>query len=198
MTATARKQKAEKKFSREQVKWARDKELLIYRTLREERNRVQVDSLQRQHFGQWSDIFSSLEKCSGRVMVCLLGKTVIGYQAFTPFAEKGNPFPEHHQVMRLTFVQVREDEVVKARGLGVGYELVKRVENLAWDRGYDAIYSYVTAYELLMACGFEPTAGQVMVKEAQWIRDLDADQAPPLLFTKTRPDYWGYVHSEEY
>lgn len=193
-----KKAQKEKTFSRAQVKWARDKELLIYRTLREERNRVQIDHLQRRGFGQWSDVYSSLDKCRGRVLICLLGKTVIGYQGFEPFAQVGNPFPEHHQVMRLTFVLVREDSRVKARNLGVGYELVKRTEALAWDRGYDAIYSYVTAYELLAACGFVPTGGETMVQEARWVRDLDPDQAPPLLFTKTRPEYWGYVHSESY
>ncbi len=177
-------------FTRKQVKWARDMELLHFRTLREDRNRIQIDRLQREHFGQWSDLFSSLVKCRGRVMICLLGKTVIGYQAFEPFAEKGNPFSEEKQVMRFTFILVREDKQVKARGLGVANKLLKRTEVMAWNRGYDAIYTYATAYDLMLNSGYDPLSGMAMVREAQWVGGIDPDQAPALLFTKVRPVGW--------
>ena len=174
-------------ISREQVRWARDKELLIYRTLQEERNRVQIDEMQRRQFGQWSDVFASLDRCKGRVMLCILGKTVIGYQAFEPFAVKGSPFPADCLVMRFTFVNVREDEVAKARGLGIGRALLYHTLDLAWSRGYRGVYSYVTAYELLLSVGFNAVGGERMVQEAQWIRDMDPDSAPPLLFVIERP-----------
>ena len=174
-------------FSRDRVRWARDKGLLIYRTLREERNRVQIDGIQRGHFGEWSDVFSSLDRCRGRVMVCLLGRTVIAYQAFEPFAVKGSPFSGDKLVMRFTYVFVREDRQVKARGLGIGRELIGHTLEMAWDREYDAVYSYVTAYELLEECGFVSMAGKGMVAEAKHIRDFDPDQAPPLLYYIENP-----------
>lgn len=177
-------------LSRSRVRWALDKELLIYRTLREERNRIQIDQMQRRQFGQWSDVFASMDRCRGRVMLCLLGRTVIGYQAFEPMAVKGSPFPSDWLVMRFTFVNVREDEVAKARGLGIGHQLVERTLDMAWHRGYRAVYSYVTAYELLLGSGFRAVGGDTMVSEAQWIRDLDPDQAPPLLFVMERPGDW--------
>jgi hypothetical protein len=180
--------KPDKHFPRKKVQWARDHELLVYRTLREERNRVQVDRLQREHFGEWSDDFSSLEKCRGKVIVCLLGKTVIGYQAFRPYASKGNPFSADKQVMRFTFIVVREDSQVKARGLGIGIELLKRTLDLGWSRGYDAVYSYATAYELLGGAGFRSYSGESIVSESKYIRDFDPDQAPPLLYVIERPE----------
>ena len=175
-------------IDRERVRWVRDKELLIYRSIREERTRVQIDRLQRRQFGEWSDVFSSLEKCRGRVMICLLGKTVVGYQSFEPFARKGNPFPEGMPVMRFTFLLVREDDEVKARGLGIGHELIARALDLAWSRSYEAVYSYVTAYELLEDCGFLPKASPGVVAEAKNVRDFDPDQAPPLLYFIERPE----------
>lgn len=181
----------EKSFSRKKVKWARDHDLLIYRTLREERNRVQIDRLQRKRFGAWSDAFSSLEKCRGKVLVCLLGRTVLGYQAFEPFASSGNPFSPDQKVMRFTFIQVREDSQVKARGLGIAMELLMRSLDLAWNRDYDAVYTYATAYELIMSGGFRPHSGEAILEEARHVRDLDPDQAPPLLFVMERPE--GYI-----
>jgi len=180
-----------KTFPRKQVKWARDHELLVYRTMHEERNRQQVDALQRKHFGVWQDVFSSLEKCRGKVMVCLLGKVVIGYQAFIPFAVKGSPFSRDKKVMRFTFVVVREDAQVKARGLGIGNELLKRTLDIAWTREYDAVYSYARAYELVSSAGFVSHGGQSILAEAKYVRDFDPDQAPPLLFVVKRPE--GYI-----
>ena len=180
-----------KNFSRKQVKWARDHDLLVYRTLQEERNRQQVDFLQRKHFGEWQDVFSTLEKCRGKVMMCLLGKVVIGYQAFIPFASKGSPFSSDAQVMRFTFIVVREDAQVKARGLGIGKELLKRALDVAWTRGHDAVYSYATAYELLMEVGFISHGGESILSEAKYVRDFDPDQAPPLLFVIDKPE--GYI-----
>lgn len=178
-------------FTRKQVKWARDHELLVYRTLQEERNRKQVDVLQKKHFGEWQDVFSSLDKCRGKVMLCLLGKVVIGYQAFTPFASQGSPFSPEKQVMWFTFVVVREDTQVKSRGLGIGAELLKRTLDIAWSRQYDAVYSYATAYELMIASGFTSYGGDTILAEAKFVRDFDPDQAPPLLFVIERPD--GYI-----
>lgn len=178
-------------FTRKQLRWARDHELLVFRTLQEERNRQQVDYLQRKHFGEWQDVFSSLEKCRGKVMLCLLGKVVIGFQAFTPFASMGSPFSQDKQVMRFTFVVVREDAQVKARGLGIGIELLKRTLDIAWTRGYDAVYSYATAYELMVASGFTSHGGESILTEARYVRDFDPDQAPPLLFVIERPE--GYI-----
>ncbi|MDF1537199.1 MAG: GNAT family N-acetyltransferase [bacterium] len=183
--------KPDKHFSRKRVKWARDHSLLVFRTLREERNRVQIDRLQRKHFGAWSDGFSSLEKCRGRVMICLLGKTVIGYQAIQPYSSRGNPFSADKQVMRFTFIVVREDSKVKARGLGIGTELLRRSLDLAWSRGYDAVYSYTTAYELLGGAGFRSHGGASILAEAKHVRNLDPDQGPPLLFVMDRPE--GYI-----
>lgn len=176
---------------RERVRWARDRDQLKYRTLREENTRKQIDKIHRKQFGQWSDHFSSLEKCGGRVMVCKLGKAVIGYQAFEPFARKGNPFPPELPAMRFTYILVREDEEVQARGLGIGGQLISRAIDLAWRRGYEAIYSYVTAYELLEEFGFAPKASTGVVAEAKQVRDFDPDQAPSLLYYIERPtDYW--------
>ena len=180
-----------KNFTRKQLKWAKDHELLVYRTMHEERNRKQVDVLQRKHFGGWQDVFSSLEKCRGKVMICLLGKVVIGYQAFTPDASKGSPFSPDKQVMRFTFVVVREDAQVKSRGLGIGIELLKRTLDIAWTRGYDAVYSYATAYELMVASGFVSHGGESILTEAKYVRDFDPDQAPPLLFVIEKPE--GYI-----
>ncbi len=176
-----------KPFTRKQVKWAKDHELLIFRTLQEERNRQQVDILQRKHFGVWQDVFSSLEKCRGKVMLCILGKVVIGYQAFIPSASKGSPFSPDKQVMRFTFVVVREDAQVKARGLGIGTELLKRALDIAWTRDYDAVYSYATAYELVSCAGLISHGGESILTEAKYVRDFDPDQAPPLLFVIERP-----------
>lgn len=178
----------DKSFPRKRVRWARDHELFVYRTLREERNRVQVDKLQRKHFGAWSDEFSSLEKCRGKIIVCLLGKTVIGYQAFRPYASRGNPFSADKQVMRFTFIVVREDSRVKARELGIGTELLKRTLDLAWTRGYEAVYAYTVAYELLGEAGFQSHGGESILVEAKHVRDFDPDQAPPLLFVMDRPE----------
>jgi hypothetical protein len=178
-------------FPRKQVKWALDHELLVYRTLQEERNRLQIDALQRKHFGGWQDVFSSLEKCRGKVMLCLLGKVVIGYQAFAPYASKGSPFSPDKQVMRFTFVVVREDEQIKSRGLGIGIQLLKRTLDIAWTREYDAVYSYATAYELMVASGFTSHGGESILTEAKYVRDFDPDQAPALLFVKERPE--GYI-----
>ena len=180
--------KPDRTFPRKKVKWARDHELLVYRTLREERNRAQIERLQKKHFGEWSEEYSSLEKCRGRVVLCLLGKTVVGYQAFRPYASQGNPFSSDKQVMRFTFIVVREDSQVKARGLAIGTELLKRTLDLAWSRGYDAVYSYTTAYELLGGVGFRSHGGESIVSEAKYIRDFDPDQAPPLLFVVDRPE----------
>ncbi len=180
-----------KTFPRKQVKWALDHELLVYRTLQEERNRLQIDALQRKHFGGWQDVFSSLEKCRGKVMLCLLGKVVIGYQAFTPYASKGSPFSLDKQVMRFTFVVVREDAQIKSRGLGIGIQLLKRTLDIAWTREYDAVYSYATAYELMVASGFTSHGGESILTEAKYVRDFDPDQAPALLFVKERPE--GYI-----
>lgn len=174
--------RGEKHLDRARVAWAAEKGLLNYRTLREERNRLQIDRLQRRYFGEWSDVFSSLEKCRGRVMVCLLGKTVVGYQAFTPFSARGNPFPEDMKVMRFTFVQIREDDIVQARGLGIASELLKRTLNLAWAWDYEAVYTYTVAYELLENAGFRSMGGEGIVNEARYVRDFDPDQAPPLLY----------------
>ena len=74
--------KSNKTFTRKHIKWAKDNELLIFRTLKEEEDRAQIDRMQRKQFGLWSDVFSSLDKCGERVLLCLLSKTVIGYQAF--------------------------------------------------------------------------------------------------------------------
>ncbi|MGD8353518.1 MAG: GNAT family N-acetyltransferase [Pseudomonadota bacterium] len=180
-----------KTFTRKQVKWARDHHLLVYRTLQEERNRQQVDVLQRRHFGEWQDVFSSLEKCRGNVMMCLLGKVVIGYQAFIPSALKGSPFSPETQATRFTFIVVREDAQVKARGLGIGTELLRRALDIAWTRGHDAVYSYATAYELLGEVGFASHGGESILAEAKYVRDFDPDQAPPLLFVMKKPD--GYI-----
>ena len=177
-----------KNFTRKQVKWALDHELLVYRTLQEERNRQQIDFLQRKHFGDWQDVFSSLEKCRGKVMLCLLGKVVIGYQAFIPFASKGSPFSPDKKVMRFTFIVVREDGQVKARGLGIGTELLKRTLDIAWTREHDAVYSYAKAYELVSGAGFLSHGGEGILAEAKYVRDFDPDQAPPLLFIKERPE----------
>jgi hypothetical protein len=177
---------SEKTLSRQQVLWAMNQELLVFRTLREERNRVQIDRLQRKHFGPWSDIFSSLEKCNGRVMLCLLGKTVIGYQAFEPAASRGNPFSPSKSVMRLTYIVVREDPRVKARHLGIGTQLLKRTLDLAWERGYDAVYTYATAYELMVKGGLRSHGGEEILHEAMYVRNFDPDQAPPLLFVKEK------------
>lgn len=178
-------------FSRKQVKWARDHELLVYRTLQEERIRQQVDYLQRKHFGAWQDVFSSLDKCRGKVMLCLLGKVVIGYQAFTPDASMGSPFSPDKKVMRFTFVVTREDAQVKSRGLGIANELLKRTLDVAWTRQYHAVYSYATAYELMVSSGFVSHGGESILAEAKYIRDFDPDQAPPLLFVIERPE--GYI-----
>lgn len=174
-------------IDRDRVRWARDRELLLYRTVTEERIRVQIDRIQRRQFGEWSDPFASLEKCRGRVLICLLGKTVIGYQSFEPFARKGNPFPEGMPVMRFTFILVREDEEVQARHLGIGHQLIGRALDLTWRRGFEAVYSYVTAYELLEDCGFSPMASPGVLAEAKNIRDFDPDQAPPLLYYREKP-----------
>jgi hypothetical protein len=182
-----------KTFPRKQVQWARDHELLVYRTLQEERNRQQIDFLQRKHFGGWQDVFSHLEKCRGKVMLCLLGKVVIGYQAFTPYASKGSPFSPDKQVMRFTFVVVREDAQVKSRGLGIGVELLKRTLDTAWTRGYDAVYSYATAYELMIGSGFVSHGGESILAEAKYVRDFDPEQAPALLFVVEKPE--GYISS---
>jgi hypothetical protein len=179
---------SEKSFSRKQVRWARDHELLVYRTLQEERNRQQIDVLQREHFGAWQDVFSSLEKCRGKVMLCLLGKVVVGYQAFIPFASKGSPFSPDKQVMRFTFIVVREDALVKARGLGIGTELLKRSLDIAWTREHDAVYSYAKAYELVTGAGFASHGGESILTEAKYVRDFDPDQAVPLLFVLDRPE----------
>ena len=181
----------EKTFNRKQVKWARDHELLVYRTLQEERNRAQVDLLQRKHFGAWQDVFSSLEKCRGKVMLCLLGRVVVGYQAFETDASAGNPYSADKKVMRFTYVVVREDAQIKARMLGIGIELLKRTQDIAWTRGFDAVYSYATAYELMIASGFLSHGGESILTEARYVRDFDPDQAPPLLFVKERPE--GYI-----
>jgi len=180
-----------KSFSRKQVKWARDHELLIFRTLQEERNRQQIDALQRENFGAWQDVFASLEKCRGKVMLCLLGKVVIGYQAFIPFAFKGSPFSPDQRVMRFNFVVVREDARVKARGLGIGNGLLKRTLDIAWVREYDAVYSYATAYELMVSSGFTSHGGESILAEAKYVRDFDPDQAVPLLFVIEKPE--GYI-----
>lgn len=182
-----------KTFPRKQVGWARDHELLVYRTMQEERNRQQVDVLQRKHFGAWQDVFSSLDQCRGKVMLCLLGKVVIGYQAFIPFASKGSPFSPGKLVMRFTFVVVREDAQVKARGLGIGIELLKRTLDIAWTREYDAVYSYATAYELMSGSGFTSHGGEGILAEAKYVRAFDPDQAPSLLFVIEKPE--GYISS---
>ncbi len=169
-------------ISREKLARAKEKGLFYFRTLREDRNRVQIDRLQRKQFGEWSDVFSSLEKCSGRVMICLLGKTVIGYQAFTPFSTQGNPFPEDRKVMRFTYVTVRNDDRVRARGLGIATELLKRTLELAWSWDYEAVYSYTVAYELLEKAGFVCKGGEETVREARYVRDFEPDMAPPLLY----------------
>jgi len=178
-------------FTRKQVRWARDHELLVYRTLQEDRNRQQVDILQRRHFGSWQAVFYSLDKGRGKVMLCLLGQVVIGFQAFTPDASKGSPFSPDKKVMRFTFVVVREDAHVKARGLGIGVELLKRTLDIAWTRNYDAVYSYATAYELMSGSGFISHGGESILTEARYVRDFDPDQAPPLLFVIERPE--GYI-----
>ena len=188
MSATMTDRSRQKTFPRKKVQWARDHELLVYRTLREERNRVQIDRLQKKHFGSWSDEFSSLEKCRGKVIVCLLGKTVIGYQSFRPFSAQGNPFSPDKRVMRFSFIVVREDTQVKARGLGIGSELLKRALDVAWSRGYEAVYSYTTAYELLGEAGFRSHGGESILNEARYVRDFDPDQAPPLLYVIERPE----------
>lgn len=174
--------RGEKVLDRARVAWAAEKGLLNYRTLREERNRLQIDTLQRRHFGEWSDIFNSLEKCGGRVMICLLGKTVVGYQAFTPYSTRGNPFPEDMRVMRFTYVQIREDDVVQARGFGIASELIAKTLELAWSWDYEAVYTYTVAYELLEKAGFRSMGGKGIVREARHVRDFSPDQAPPLLF----------------
>jgi len=174
-------------FSREQVREAMNQGSLIFRTLREESNRVQIDRLQRECFGPWSEVFSSIESCKGRVMLCLLGKTVIGYQAFEPAASKGNPFSPSKSAMRLTYIAVRNDAEVKAGALGIGTQLVERTLDLAWGRGYDAVYSYATAYELMIRAGLRCYGGDEILEEAKFVRDFDRDQAPPLLFVKERP-----------
>jgi hypothetical protein len=179
--------KREKTFSRKHVKWAKEHELLIYRLLTEERNRIQVDRMQRKHFGSWSDIFSSIDRCSGRALLCLLGKTVIGYQAFESGASKGNPFPPELSVMRLTFIVVREDSRVKARHLGVATELLRRTLDIAWKKGFDAVYTYATAYELMIKGGLHSQTGEETLEEAKYARDFDPDQATPLLFVAERP-----------
>lgn len=171
-----------KTISREKLLRAKEKGLFYFRTLREERNRVQIDRLQRKQFGDWSDVFSSLEKCSGRVMICLLGKTVVGYQSFTPFSTQGNPFPEDREVMRFTYVTVKDDNVLKARGLGIATELLKRTLELAWSWDYEAVYSYTVAYELLEKVGFVCMGGEEIVKEARYVRDFEPEMAPPLLY----------------
>jgi GNAT superfamily N-acetyltransferase len=179
---------SEKTLSRQQIQQAMKDNLLVFRTLSEEGNRVQIDSLQRKHFGQWSDVFSSLEKCKGRIIVCLLGKTIIGYQAFEPAASKGNPFSHSKSVMRLTYIVVREDSQVKARHLGIGTELLERTLDLAWGRGYDAVYTYATAYDLMVKAGLRSYGGEEILDEARYVRDFDPDQAPPLLFVVERPE----------
>ena len=178
-------------YPRKKVKWARDHELLVYRTLQEERNRKQIDALQRKHFGAWQDVFASLDKCRGKVMLCLLGKVVIGYQAFIPYASRGSPFSPDKQVMRFNFVVVREDAHVKSRGLGIGIELLKRTLDIAWTREFDAVYSYATAYELMIASGFASHGGESILAEAKYVRDFDPDQAPSLLFVIEKPK--GYI-----
>ena len=175
-------------FSRKYVRWAKEHELLIYRLLTEERSRLQIDRMQRKHFGPWSDIFSSLEECAGQALLCLLGKTVIGYQAFESSTSKGNPFPPGLSAMRLTYIVVREDSRVKARHLGVATELLKRTLDLAWKKGFDAVYSYATAYELMIKGGLDSHSGGETLEEAKYVRDLDPDQAPPLLFVVERPE----------
>lgn len=175
-------------FPREQIQQAMDQSRLIFRTLREERNRIQIDRLQRECFGPWSDAFSTLEKCRGRVLVCLLDGIVIGYQAFEPAASKGNPFTPSKSAMRLTYIAVREDSQVKARHLGIGIKLLKKTLDLAWGKGYDAVYTYATAYELMIRGGLRSYGGDEILDEARYIRDFDRDQAPPLLFVMERPE----------
>jgi hypothetical protein len=177
----------ESSLSRQDIQRAIDQNLLVFHTLREEGNRDQIDHLQRKHFGTWSEVFISLEKCKGRVMLCLLGKTVIGYQAFEPAASKGNPFSPSKTVMRLTYIVVREDSRVQARHLGIGTQLLKKTMDLAWGRGYDAVYTYATAYELMIKAGLRSHGGEEILDEAMYIRDFDPDQAPPLLFVKEKP-----------
>jgi len=183
----------EKLFSSQDIKWALDHGLLIYRTLREEENRIQIDKLQREQFGSWSDVLSSMERCGGRVLLCLLGKTVIGYQAFEPFASVGSPYSPDLLVMRLTFIFVREDSRARARRLGVATELVKRTLDLAWGRGYDAVYTYATAYELMVKGGLRSHGGEEILAEAKYVRNFDPDQAPPLLFVMEKPERFSVL-----
>ena len=179
--------KRDRTFTRDQIKRALDRGDLIFQTLRKEDSRAQIDDLQRKQFGPWSDVFASMERCRGRVLLCLLGGTVIGYQAFEPFASRGNPYSPEHLVMRLTFVFVREDSLARARGLGLGTELVKRTLDLAWQRGFDAVYAYATAYELMLKGGLRSHGGEEILSEGIYVRDFDPDQAPPLLFVMERP-----------
>ncbi len=173
-------------FSHQDIQRAKNRELLVYRTLMEEKDRVRIDRLQREHFGPWSDVFSSMERCRGRVLLCFLGPTLIGYQAFEPSASKGSPFSPDLQVMRLTFVLVRQDSAVRARGLGIGTELIRRTLDLAWARGYQAVYTYATAYELMIKAGMKSHGGEEILAEAMYVRNFDQDQAPPLLFVVER------------
>jgi len=174
-------------FIRDQIKRALVHGDLIYRTLREENSRAQIDELQKNQFGPWSDVFSSMERCRGRVLLCLLGDTVIGYQAFEPFASRGNPYSPDQLVMRLTFILVREDSRAQARGLGVATELIKRTLDMAWHWGYDAVYTYATAYELMLKGGLRSHGGEEILSEGMHVRNFDPDQAPPLLFVMERP-----------
>ena len=176
----------EKSYSRKDIRWAKDHGMLAFRALTDEPSRVQVERLQIRHFGPWSDIFSGLENCSGRVLLCIYESTVIGYQAFETSSSKGNPFPPDKLTMRLTYVVVREDSGVKARHLGIGTQLLKRTLDLAWQRGYDAVYTYATAYELMIKGGLRPHGGDAVLQEAKYVRDLDPDRAPALLFVRER------------
>lgn len=170
----------------ERIRHARDSGQLVYRLLVEEKHRVEVDRLHKATFGEWQDQFEDLEKCRGRALICLLGKTVLGYQGFDPYPSAGNPFPGE-RAMRFTFVATRDDREAQARGLGLAREMVQRSLDLAWEWGYTIVYTYAEAYELLESCGFVPLGGRAVLFEAKVVRDMNPDQVPTILFYKARP-----------
>lgn len=173
-------------LANEKIRLARDSGLLAYRLLVEEKHRDQVDRLHRATFGEWQDQFQTLEKCRGRALICLLGKTVLGYQAFDPYPSAGNPFPGE-RAMRFTFVATRDDREAQCRGLGIAREMIKRSLDLAWDWGYTIVYTYAEAYELVESCGFVPLGGRAVLFEAKVVRDMDPDQVPTILFYHVAP-----------
>ncbi len=175
------------RFSREKIRHARDMGFLRYKLLQEEKERVQVDRLHRETFGEWQDQFSSLGKCRNHALLCLMGTTLLGYQAFDPEPSAGNPFPGE-RAMRFTFIGTREDKIAQARGLGIAKEMIERSLAIAWDWGYSIVYTYAEAYELLEACRFLPLGGRAMLLEAKLVRDMDPEQTPTILFYRTKPE----------